>query len=289
MLVLAALLSAAGVLAVGALGRQGDSPMIVVDQSIGGVSIGMTQAEVEALLGAPVSTLDITLRGGGTGLLARYAEHGGLLLVEYADGRVISVETNSPFYRTSGHIGPGTSKAGLHGFHPDFCSLGLWDGSSAIPVDGVVTVFELDGDQIADVTITELGYYNLCESVPADQEVSDPRSPTVELTVVIDPDGAGYVRSAPYRIDCPTQCEKPFARGDSVALAANPTPGFTFQGWGGACTGQGGCVLTLDEDSTVIAYFDGKYQPPPTTPPKPKGPTGETGQTGPTGPQGPVG
>jgi Divergent InlB B-repeat domain len=264
---LAACLFALGFLAVGALGRQGDSPAIVVDRSIGGVAIGMTQPEVEAILGEADSTPAVALRGGGAGLLARYRAHGGLLLVEYAGGHVVSVETTASFYRTSGGAGPGTSKAGLHGLRRDFCSLGLWDGTADTPPTGVVTVFQLAGDRIASVTIAELGYYDLCEGAQPDQELPDPRPSAVELKVQIDPDGGGYVRSDPYRIDCPTQCDTTFDRGSTVTLTATPTGGFTFLGWDGACTGTGPCVLTLDEGKSAVARFSGQYVPPPPPPP----------------------
>ena len=266
---LLAALFAGGFFAVGAVGRVSvDSPLIVIDQSIGGVSIGMSQADVEALFGQPESTLEIALRGGGTGLLVRYRVHGGLLTVVYAGGRVVSVETDSSFYRTDGGIGPGTSKAGLHGFGEDFCSGGLWDGSGAIPPDGVVTIFQRNGDIVASVTITQLGYYDLCASVPADQEVPDPRPGSFVLSVQIDPDGAGWVRSTPYKIDCPTKCSESFDQDAIVTLEAHPTFGFTFDRWTGACSGSGPCVLAIDGAKEVVAHFSGGYLPTPTTEPE---------------------
>lgn len=257
---------AAGLLAVTALGRGSDSPSIVIDQSIGDVSIGESQADVEAAYGTPAESLAITLRGGGTGLLVRYDINGGSLIVTYADGHVVSIETDSSFYRTSAGIGPGTSKAGLGGFHHDFCSLGLWDGTAAIPPDGVVTVFQTSGDIVSNVTITVLGYYDLCEGAPPDQEVPDPRPSSVTLTVQIDPDGAGYVRSDPYFVDCPTKCVVSYGRGAVVTLSATPTNGFTFEGWSGACTGAEACVVAMEDARTVVAHFSGRYVPPPPPP-----------------------
>ena len=267
--VLLAALFAGGFFVVGAVGRVSDDPpLIVIDRSIGGVSIGMPQADVEALLGQPDSSLSIALRGGGTGLLVRYRLHGGLLSVVYAGGRVVSVETDASFYRTDGGIGPGTSKAGLHGFHEDFCSGGLWDGSEAIPPEGVVTIFQRNGDLVSSVTITELGYYDLCTSVSADQEVSDPRPGSFVLSVQVDPDGAGWVRSSPYEIDCPTACSRSFDRDATVLLEAHPTSGFTFERWSGSCTGTGACELSIDGAKEVVAHFSGTFVPaaPPRSP-----------------------
>lgn len=259
------LLFAAGYLAVGALGRTADSSLIVPGRSIGGVALGMTRAQVEAQYGAPDSTLAITLRGGGTGLLATYHVHGGLLLVEYANDHVVSVETTARFYKTEGGAGPGASKGNVHGFHVDYCSGGLWDGTEETTPTTHVTVFTTSGDQIFSVTITEAGYYDDCRTVPVDQEGPDPRGGTAQLTVDVEPDGGGFVRSDPYAIDCPTSCSVPFGRGQTVTLTATPTSGYTFDGWSGACAGTGPCTLTLDDSKVVTANFSGTFVPPPST------------------------
>jgi hypothetical protein len=254
-------LFAGGFFAVGALSRgSADSPLIVLDQSIGGVAIGMSQGDVEALYGTPDDTLEITLRGGGTGLLVHYHVHGGELIVVYAGGRVVSIETDSSFYRTDGGIGPGTSKAGLGAFHTDFCSLGLWDGGANTPLDGVVTIFERNGNEVADVTITELGYYDLCESAGTSQEVQDPRASSSLLTVNVVPNGGGYVQSSGLEVDCPFECVKQFNTDATVTLVAHPTGGFAFIGWTGACGGAGSCVVTMDGPKSVTAHFSGEFE-----------------------------
>jgi hypothetical protein len=42
----------------------------------------------------------------------------------------------------------------------------------------------------------------------------------------------------------------------AVTLAATPAANMGFAGWGGACSGLGGCSLTLDADATVTVQFD---------------------------------
>ncbi len=87
-------------------------PLTVLDRSIGGVSIGMTEPDVIKLFGAPSGTLKITLGGGMTGRSVRYRVHGAPLLITYdSSGRVVSIEAYSPFFRTAGGIGPGSSLA----------------------------------------------------------------------------------------------------------------------------------------------------------------------------------
>jgi hypothetical protein len=42
----------------------------------------------------------------------------------------------------------------------------------------------------------------------------------------------------------------------AVTLAATPAANMGFAGWGGACSGYGGCSFTLDADTTVTVQFD---------------------------------
>ncbi|MFZ9887741.1 MAG: InlB B-repeat-containing protein [Myxococcota bacterium] len=55
---------------------------------------------------------------------------------------------------------------------------------------------------------------------------------------------------------CPDACERSFPWGTSVTLRATPAVGSRFTGWGGACSGDSPCVLTLAQDRTVTARFD---------------------------------
>lgn len=87
------------------------------------------------------------------------------------------------------------------------------------------------------------------------------------VTVDVQPWGGGYVRSAPYLIDCPLACVRPFDRGREVTLTAYPTPGFTFASWTGACEGQPNpCTLSSSGAALdVTAVFSGFYvRPAPT-------------------------
>ena len=52
-------------------------------------------------------------------------------------------------------------------------------------------------------------------------------------------------------------CTLTYAVGTSVTLTAAPnTGGYTFLGWGGACSGTGTCVLTLSGNVSVTAKFN---------------------------------
>jgi hypothetical protein len=85
------------------------------------------------------------------------------------------------------------------------------------------------------------------------------------------PWGGGYVRSAPYLIDCPFACIRPWAPNRVVTLTAIPTPMWTFLGWevanhgqpqlSGVCTGTGTCTVTMDQAKDVVALFQAPTQP----------------------------
>ncbi|MCU0222481.1 MAG: hypothetical protein MUF27_00085 [Acidobacteria bacterium] len=84
------------------------------------------------------------------------------------------------------------------------------------------------------------------------------------LTVSVTPEQGGFVISEPRGIGCGsgyTLCQSDFPSGTVIVLNPDPTTGFSFAGWTGACSGTGLCVVTLNADSTVGANFSGVAQP----------------------------
>jgi hypothetical protein len=67
--------------------------------------------------------------------------------------------------------------------------------------------------------------------------------------------GGGTVTSSPSGITCPGTCSTTFDSGTSVVLTATPTSGWSFSGWGGACTGTGICSVTMSAAESVTATF----------------------------------
>jgi hypothetical protein len=159
--------------------RAVDSPSIVLDHSIGSLALGMTRAELVAELGRPRSTLAIALGNGETGLLARFRVHGALLIVlTDARGRVVFIETYSPFFRTVAGVGPGSSidlVQTLPGFHQDQCDFGYWDWAKNGSANDEITVFTVSGPVVASVVVTRLRYYTPCRG--AISEIAPPGSP----------------------------------------------------------------------------------------------------------------
>ena len=68
--------------------------------------------------------------------------------------------------------------------------------------------------------------------------------------------GDGVITSDPERINCGPVCEGVWPYKTTAFLNAGPLPGSTFTGWGGACSGMSLCILTMDSDKHVIAYYE---------------------------------
>ena len=78
-------------------------------------------------------------------------------------------------------------------------------------------------------------------------------APTNNLSVSVS--GNGTVTSSPPAIDCMTACSASFASGIVVTLTPFPANGWSFNGWSGACTGNGGCSVTMNTAQSVAANF----------------------------------
>jgi uncharacterized delta-60 repeat protein len=68
--------------------------------------------------------------------------------------------------------------------------------------------------------------------------------------------GAGTVSSAPVGISCGSSCAHGFRHGTVVTLTANASPGSSFLGWSGACSGSGSCTLAMSANRTATARFE---------------------------------
>ena len=60
-------------------------------------------------------------------------------------------------------------------------------------------------------------------------------------------------------IACPGTCSKTYPEGTQVSLSAQASAGFTFSGWSGDCSGQGGCSVTMNASHSVTATFVGQH------------------------------
>jgi hypothetical protein len=73
--------------------------------------------------------------------------------------------------------------------------------------------------------------------------------------------GEGTITSVPVGINCGGACAADFDEGSAVLLVPSPAAGWTFGGWGGACTGLGACTVLMNAAKSATAEF---LPPPPT-------------------------
>src|SRR5262249_36775382 len=65
--------------------------------------------------------------------------------------------------------------------------------------------------------------------------------------------GMGTVTGS--QIACPGDCVGTFTHGMMVTLTQAAGTGYTFTGWGGACSGTGACGATMDRARSVTGTF----------------------------------
>ena len=84
----------------------------------------------------------------------------------------------------------------------------------------------------------------------------DDTSSTPKLTIQKTGEGTGTVTSDDKKINCGTSCSTSYQQGTPVTLTATSSPGSTFKGWSGGCSGKKTtCSITLDSAKTAIAEF----------------------------------
>lgn len=77
----------------------------------------------------------------------------------------------------------------------------------------------------------------------------------VTRSLTVTKTGSGTVSSSPAGISCGSDCGNDYQKDSVITLSAAPETGFTFQGWGGACSGTASCTVTMDDNKTVTATF----------------------------------
>jgi len=96
-------------------------------------------------------------------------------------------------------------------------------------------------------------------SITVDASASqDANLPRAVIAVDKAGDGLGTVTSDRPGIDCGSSCAAEFTEG-SVVLWAHAAPGSEFDGWSGACAGQGECTLAVDPEIAQLSIVSAKF------------------------------
>ncbi|MDP3996129.1 MAG: hypothetical protein Q8P86_00330 [bacterium] len=97
------------------------------------------------------------------------------------------------------------------------------------------------------------------ESVPTPTLIIGTAPVARRLSVVIDGNGTGVVRSNPPGISCENDCEETFTNGLEIELTATPNSDSNFFSWSSNCTpvpnSPNKCRVVVDSDKTVVVKF----------------------------------
>jgi parallel beta-helix repeat protein len=78
------------------------------------------------------------------------------------------------------------------------------------------------------------------------------------LTLDLTNTGTGHITAPALSLTCNSDCTGQAHKGQSLTLHAEPAVDSVFDGWtGGGCSGDGDCIFTMDNDTTVQAAFRG--------------------------------
>jgi hypothetical protein len=77
-----------------------------------------------------------------------------------------------------------------------------------------------------------------------------------QLTIAKNGNGSGTVNSSPGGITCGGTCAALFPHGTPVSLTPSAGANRVFAGWSGACSGGGGCTVSMTQVASVTATFN---------------------------------
>jgi hypothetical protein len=106
----------------------------------------------------------------------------------------------------------------------------------------------------ATITFTDTTNNNTVQTTTAALTVNALSLP-INYTLSVGVSGNGSVTSSPAGINCGSICTMNYASGTAVMLTAAPAGGATFNGWNGACSGSGACLVTMNSLASMTAIF----------------------------------
>jgi hypothetical protein len=116
-----------------------------------------------------------------------------------------------------------------------------WTPSTSLALDTTYTV-RITSNQNSSCTDTSDATFSLT-AVPS-------------YTLTVTKAGAGRGTVTATDINCGTDCGGTYPQGTQVTLTASAATDSAFVGWGGACSGTGGCSVVMDATKIISATFD---------------------------------
>ena len=95
-----------------------------------------------------------------------------------------------------------------------------------------------------------------CTVTMSDNETVSASFVQSSYTLTVSISGQGTVTSTDGFINCPGSCTHSYLSFTQVTLNAAPAHNWNFEGWSGACSGVGQCLLTMLGNYGVSAYFN---------------------------------
>jgi M6 family metalloprotease-like protein len=197
--------------------------------------------------------------GWDAGMATTFGSWSGGLLIQHIDLNIGSKSANNfNRYVVGSHQGnmavePSTKT----------CSLvtppGTWGGCvSLMYYAGNSTTFNVGSNPTSNYysgAPSSVGVTNV--SAPSGTMTANIQTPTVGSTfaLTVSRTGSGRVTSADSTIDCGITCSANYVSGTSVVLTATASPGGSFTGWSGACTGTSTCSVSMTAARSVTATF----------------------------------
>jgi len=198
------------------------------------VTVTVTTASTFVLSANP-TTLGLTAGGGGTSTISVTPSNG------FTGNVPLACAVTGP----SGATSPAT------------CALNptTVDVTSTTAVTSVLTVTTTTTTTAGTYTVKVTGTSGAITS-SASVTVTVTAASTFALSVTLGGTGTGSVSSSPTGISCPSTCSASFTSGTVVVLTQTAAAGSTFAGWSGACSGTGGCSVTMSAAEAVTATFN---------------------------------
>ena len=120
----------------------------------------------------------------------------------------------------------------------------FYTGPSFLTTDNDVRFAIRCGNSVADIYVDDV-------------VITDCTSPINYTSLHTSVTGKGTIEISNGNItqNCIEFCNDQFLNGTLISLTASPEQGYVFDGWSGACSGNGNCQITMDQLKSVGAHF----------------------------------